>query len=662
MDTLKFAGPGLGMLDARYINVTGDTMSGAITLANLGNALNSANYPLQMMSGVADGATAVGYNFDTTNTLATAGSKIFSLKNGGSEVVWIGGTGSNLLASFGANTVTGGMAFGNLNIVNAAFATAFGYGNTSGNNGVFTAGLSNVVNGLYGAGIGFGNTVGSGAFFSAGIGFQNTINAGSAYAFGDSNIIDATGGGSIALGGSNTLYNTSVAIGSSNIAGDVTLATNSLVIGNTSTSIGGNSTLVGNFSTVTGDVGLGLGNGFRSTLANSITFGVGDVVTPNPLSQLTQTNGYFDMTRLAIGRSTSVGTDLTTNGDFTGSAAGWTLGTSWAYGTNNVVRTANAVLGTLTQTVSGLVIGQVYSLTYKITAGTSANEQEYITPSLTGAVARTFNNRRFTNVSEFRETFIANGTSATITFTPTANWAGTIDYVYLKPITGGNLSVAGTSYLNTALSVGGATSTNLVDIAGGTTTKAQLHFESSTLKTTPVAGDMEYSSGHWYVTNGARHAITTSAGIKTSDTTVANTVTETTLYSYTFAADELHADEHITFDISGAYSNASASDDFTIRVKVGGVTIHTVNRVGGNQTNAGWQLFHEGTIRTTGATGTFVDLTKFLDNEKVYLQSDTSTHSIDTTITQLFEVTIQWVNAKVGNTFTCHQGGLTFNH
>jgi hypothetical protein len=35
----------------------------------------------------------------------------------------------------------------------------------------------------------------------------------------------------------------------------------------------------------------------------------------------------------------SSGTELTTNGTFTGSATGWTLGSGWAYGTNNVVAT-----------------------------------------------------------------------------------------------------------------------------------------------------------------------------------------------------------------------------------------------------------------------------------------------------------------------------------
>lgn len=173
---------------------------------------------------------------------------------------------------------------------------------------------------------------------------------------------------------------------------------------------------------------------------------------------------------------------------------------------------------------------------------------------------------------------------------------------------------------------------------------------------------MEHIGGHWYLTNGASHAITTSAGVKTTTTTVTNTITETSLYSYVFAANELHKDERIIFDIAGVYSNASASDDFTIFVKFNGGVVHTISRVGGNQTNAGWQVFVEVTVRTDGTSGTFVHFAKLLDNEKVYVQADSTAHTFDTTVANTLDVTVQWANAKIGNTFSCTQGSLTFAH
>ena len=197
----------------------------------------------------------------------------------------------------------------------------------------------------------------------------------------------------------------------------------------------------------------------------------------------------------------------------------------------------------------------------------------------------------------------------------------------------------------------------------GTTTQAPLNFPNATaLKTTPADGDMEYMDGHWYVTNGARHVLSTCAGVKTTTTTVTNTTTETQVYAYTFAANELHADERIRFTMDGVYSNASASDDFTIRFKVGGVTVHSIARSGGNVTDAGWEAVYKGTIRTDGASGTFVDFAKFLDGTNSYAVGETTTHSIDTTGTVLFEVTVQWDAAKAGNTFSCTQGDLAFKH
>lgn len=213
-----------------------------------------------------------------------------------------------------------------------------------------------------------------------------------------------------------------------------------------------------------------------------------------------------------------------------------------------------------------------------------------------------------------------------------------------------------------AAASGGNSDITSLDALVGTATQPPITIQPSVLTTVLVPGSIEYADGHFYVTNGTRHAVTNCAGVKTTTTTVVNTAVETVLYSYNFSANELHQDEKITFNMSGVYSNASASDDFTIRVKVAGVTLHTITRVGGNQTNAGWQIFYEGTIRTDGVSGTFVDFVKLLDNESVYMQADTTTHSINTTGTVLFEATIQWANAKAGNTFSCTQGSLMFEH
>jgi hypothetical protein len=193
---------------------------------------------------------------------------------------------------------------------------------------------------------------------------------------------------------------------------------------------------------------------------------------------------------------------------------------------------------------------------------------------------------------------------------------------------------------------------------------APLYFTAGTDLTTPEEGAVEFHNGHLHISPvaGVRNTITTSNGVKTTTTTVVNTTTETTVYSYTFVANEMHSDEHIEFRMTGAYSNASAADDFTIRFKVGGTTLMTVSRTGGNVTDQGWKAIYEGTIRSIGASGTLVDFAQWTDGNTNQLHGDATIHTIDTTASLTFEVTVQWAAAKAGNTFSCTQGFLTFNH
>lgn len=202
-----------------------------------------------------------------------------------------------------------------------------------------------------------------------------------------------------------------------------------------------------------------------------------------------------------------------------------------------------------------------------------------------------------------------------------------------------------------------------IQLMTGTTTYAPLNFPTgATAKTTPVEGDMEYVDGHLLFMQKKQYAVAMAAAVKTSTTTVVNTATETQIYSYTFAADQLNTDQSIEFVMNGIVSNASGSDDYTIRFKVGGTTVHTISRSGGNVTDVGWDSIYTGTIRTSGASGTFVDYAKHTEGSLTYSVGESTGHSIDTTGTVLFEVTVEWGTAKAGNTFSCIQGRLLFLH
>ena len=204
--------------------------------------------------------------------------------------------------------------------------------------------------------------------------------------------------------------------------------------------------------------------------------------------------------------------------------------------------------------------------------------------------------------------------------------------------------------------------TGILSIGAGTATQSQINLTNGVLKTTPDHGDVEYSGGHWYITNGARHAITTSAGVKTTSTTVTNTIVETIIYSYQFAANELHTDEQITIHVSGYLSNASAADDYTINYKFNGNLLHSIARVGGNVTNQGFEITETATIRSEGVSGTAVDHLRWTEGSLTYSYGDSSIHPVNTSIPQLFEISIIWSNAKVGNILVCTQGLTSFTH
>jgi len=144
--------------------------------------------------------------------------------------------------------------------------------------------------------------------------------------------------------------------------------------------------------------------------------------------------------------------------------------------------------------------------------------------------------------------------------------------------------------------------------------------------------------------------------VKTSTTTVTNTTTETEIYTHTFPANSFNAAAVLRMDVLGAYTNASGSDDWTLRVKLNGTTIQTLNRAGGNKTDAGWDLTHSFTVRSIGASGTYVHHAMLIDDGDAYAESDIVVHAFDTTAANTMSVTVEWDKAKSGNVFNAMQG------
>lgn len=115
------------------------------------------------------------------------------------------------------------------------------------------------------------------------------------------------------------------------------------------------------------------------------------------------------------------------NGYFVGAETGWTLGTSWAYGTNSVVRTEAANVATLSQTGLDILANVPYQLKFTMSSSSGAGT---ITPSL-GGTAGTPRTADGTYV----ETIVAGATYGDLVFTPTNNnIATTITAVELIPL------------------------------------------------------------------------------------------------------------------------------------------------------------------------------------------------------------------------------------
>lgn len=115
------------------------------------------------------------------------------------------------------------------------------------------------------------------------------------------------------------------------------------------------------------------------------------------------------------------GSELITNGNFTGAATGWTLGTGWAYSSNNVLHTAGNVAAlsqVITTTENGL-----YVITFSIggTAGT-------VVVSL-GSGKRTLNAG-----AGSVEIILESLSSTALAFTPSTDFDGTIDTVSVKQL------------------------------------------------------------------------------------------------------------------------------------------------------------------------------------------------------------------------------------
>lgn len=161
--------------------------------------------------------------------------------------------------------------------------------------------------------------------------------------------------------------------------------------------------------------------------------------------------------------------------------------------------------------------------------------------------------------------------------------------------------------------------------------------------------------------------------VQTSDMTVANTGTETTVLgtvtgSKTLPVNTLTAGKHFRGFVRGRYSgDAVAAGTMQVKIKLGATTIldTTARTLPNNTSNELFDVEFDIICRTAGASGTVwgqgkvlvVDATELVPS--IFQMVNTGTSTIDTTATQVVDITVQWGTADTDNTLTVSMAGLS---
>lgn len=146
-------------------------------------------------------------------------------------------------------------------------------------------------------------------------------------------------------------------------------------------------------------------------------------------------------------------------------------------------------------------------------------------------------------------------------------------------------------------------------------------------------------------------------GIISASTTLANSNTETDLFTYTIPANTVASGEVFTFAVRGFFSTNGVTDQLTFRWKIGGTTILTfLTPLGFTFTNSTLSSDYDVTFRTSGVSGTEISFARWQADIAQSAKTETTTSTFDATSNIIVKCTGQWNNTSVNNTVTVAQG------
>ena len=187
---------------------------------------------------------------------------------------------------------------------------------------------------------------------------------------------------------------------------------------------------------------------------------------------------------------------------------------------------------------------------------------------------------------------------------------------------------------------------------------------SATGMTTAEEGSLEFVDNKLCFTNiDTCRVIDRTSDVAVSTVTVENTTTETTMWTGAMAANSLRAGNLFKFHADGIIQNggATAADQITLRIKVGGSTVATLAPVTkAIAVGSHWHIDANATQRTIGASGSravHIDLV-IDDNEAAVVAVAT----IDTTANMDVTVTAQWASDDADNIISLYQGYMEYKN
>ena len=172
-----------------------------------------------------------------------------------------------------------------------------------------------------------------------------------------------------------------------------------------------------------------------------------------------------------------------------------------------------------------------------------------------------------------------------------------------------------------------------------------------------VEGQIVHYNKKFYLTSGNRRIISRASQVLVESLTVANTLTETTIFTGSVLANTLTIGKIYKITARGKFSTANANVKLTPRDKLNGATVATLESALGNVTDVAGLVDTILSVRTIGVTGTVSCFVAMELNEKTLI-ANTSSTVVNTTNGNNMTITAQWDEARVNNIATIDQGCL----